>query len=112
MRSIFPSAFPTRHAKRATILIGVRDHLHHRSLMVQILQEARRAKLVGATVFEAQEGYGASGRIHQNHALNDDHPIAIVIVDLPDRIEAFLHDEADLLARAVVIVDEIEIVEH
>jgi PII-like signaling protein len=103
--------FVTYPAKRLTMLFGARDHDHHGSLLVHLMQRARKAKLAGATAFEAYEGYGASGRIRKTHALSDDAPIMIIIIDRAEPIEAFLLDAADLLVNVLVTVVDVEVVE-
>jgi PII-like signaling protein len=111
MRANTPSQFPSRPAKRATMLFSMRDHAHHRSLMIQLLKRARRAKLSGATVYEAHAGYGESGRVHRVHLMADDRPVTLVIVDRPETIVTFLDQVADLLHDVLVTVDDIDIVE-
>ncbi|MGH9130669.1 MAG: DUF190 domain-containing protein [Acidimicrobiales bacterium] len=111
MRPAAASRFPTHAAKRVTISLTVRDHIRHGSLMVHLLKCVRRAKLAGATVFEALEGYGASGRIHRNHPLSEDAPLTVVIIDRPERVDSLLRDLAGSLDDVLVVVDEIEVVE-
>jgi uncharacterized protein len=111
MDNIDSAPFPTRSAKRLTILLRARDHDHHGSLYVHLLQRARKMKLAGATAFEAYEGYGAAGQIHRTHSLSNDVPISIVIIDRAERIDAFLLDAADLLAHVVMTVSDVEIVD-
>jgi hypothetical protein len=111
MDNIERTPFPTRPAKRLTILLRARDHDHHGSLYVHLLQKARKMKLAGATVFEAYEGYGASGQIHRTHSLSNDVPVSVIIVDRAERIDAFLVDAAELLADVVTTVSDVEIVE-
>ncbi len=103
--------FSSHPAKRVTILLSVHDHTRHGSLMVQLLQRAKRCKLAGATAFKAQEGYGASGRRHRTHIVSDDAPITVVIVDHPERIDAFLGALEGLLDDVLVTVEDIEVVE-
>jgi hypothetical protein len=79
--------------------------------MVELLKRAKRAELAGATVYEAEEGYAESGRVHRAHLMSDDRPVAVVIVDRSEKVEAFLDEVADLLDDVVVMVDDIEIVE-
>jgi hypothetical protein len=93
------------------MLLSVQDHARHSSLMMELLKRARHAKLAGATVYEAHEGYGESGRIHRVHMLSDDRPVAVVIVDQSDKVDAFLDEVADLLHNVLVTVDDIDIVE-
>ncbi|HEY1763019.1 MAG TPA: DUF190 domain-containing protein [Acidimicrobiales bacterium] len=111
MDNIESTPFTTRPAKRLTILLRARDHDHHGSLYVHLLQKARKMKLAGATAFEAYEGYGASGQIHRTHSLSNDVPVSIIIVDRAERIDAFLVDAAELLADVVTTVSDVEIVE-
>jgi PII-like signaling protein len=111
MDNVNDTPFPTRSAKRLTILLRARDHDHHGSLYVHLMQRARKMKLAGATAFEAYEGYGAAGQIHKTHSLSNDVPVSIVIVDRTERIDAFLVDAADLLAHVVMTVSEVEIVD-
>ena len=111
MRPTAPSKFPARPAKRVIVLFNISDHAHHRSLMTKLLQRARRAKLAGATAFEGLDGYGSSGRIRRAHLLSNDAPVTLVIIDRPDRIEAFLLDVGDLLEDVLTTVSEVEVVD-
>ncbi len=97
--------------KRVTFLIGVRDSVHHHSLMSELLQRAHHAKLAGATVFQGYEGFGASGVVHQTHLFVEDAPISIVMIDTPDKINAFLNELDGLLDNIFVIVDDVTIVQ-
>lgn len=103
--------YSTSPAKRLTILLRARDHDHHGSLFVHILQRARKMKLAGATAFEAFEGYGAAGQIHRTRSLSNDVPVSIVIVDRSDRISEFLLEAAELLEHVVMTVSDVEIVD-
>ena len=105
------SHFPGRPAKRVTVLLNARDHAHHRSLMIDLLKTARRRKLAGATVFQAQQGFGTGGRTHGHHLLSDDSPRAVVLVDQPDKIEDFLNASSGLLDTVFVMVEDVEIVD-
>lgn len=106
-----PPRFPGRPAVRVTVLFSMRDRSRHSSLMIGLLQRARRAGLAGATAFKAQEGYGASGRVHRTHLMSDDAPVTVVIVDRPELIELFLGDLAGYLDDVLVTVDHVEVVE-
>jgi hypothetical protein len=93
------------------MVFSVRRHDHHGSLLVHLMQRARRAKLAGATAFEAFEGYGSSGEIHRTRSLSDDAPVTLIIVDRPERIDAFLEDVADMLSDVFVTVVDVDVVE-
>jgi PII-like signaling protein len=105
------SSYPTWPAKRATILCGMRDHFHHRSLVEELVVRSRRAHLAGATVFEALEGYGAPGTLHAQGLAADDSPACLVLVDRVEPMDTFLRDNADLLASVMVIVEDVEVVD-
>ncbi len=106
-----PVGLPTHPARRLSLRLGIRDRTRHRSLMIQILRRARRAGLSGATVFEAHEGFGGSGRIHRDHLLAHDAPVTIVIVDDPARLDEFLDGLADIIGDVLVVVEDVEVVE-
>ncbi|MGB7651751.1 MAG: DUF190 domain-containing protein [Acidimicrobiales bacterium] len=103
--------FSTYPAQRLTLLLRARDHDHHGSLLVHLMQRARKAKLAGATAFEAYEGYGTSGQIRRTHPLANDAPVNIIIIDRAERIEAFLKDAAELLEHVIITTADVEVVE-
>lgn len=105
------SPAPGRPGKRLTILFGARDHVGPHGLVSELLTRARHAGMAGATVFRAHEGYGESGRLHRTHVLSEDAPLALVVVDQPERIDSFLDEIGDLVADAMVTVEDVEIVD-
>ena len=111
MKTTTDSNFTGRPAKRLTFLMCVHDHVGHNNLATELLKRSRKAKLAGATVFEGDEGYGASGHVHQEHFLSDDRPLAVVIIDQADKIDEFLDAVSHLLDDVLVAVDEIEVVD-
>jgi PII-like signaling protein len=100
--------------QRLTIYIGESDRHGHTPLATEIVQRAHAAGLAGASVFRGVEGYGASNHIHTTRilSLSDDLPIAIVIVDRPDAITAFLHDLDELITEGLVVVEDIHVVKY
>ena len=100
--------------RRLTIFIGESDHHGHTPLATEIVQRAHRAGLAGASVFRGVEGYGASNHIHTSRilSLSDDLPIAIVIVDTDEAIQAFLPHLDQLITEGLVIIDEVEVVKY
>ena len=101
-------------AKRLTIFIGESDHYRHHSLSSEIVDRARRAGLAGCSVFRGTAGFGATGHLHTAHllSLSEDLPMAIVIVDAPDRIEAFLPQLEDLVSGGLVILDDVDVIRY
>ncbi|MEV4293180.1 DUF190 domain-containing protein [Microbispora rosea] len=98
-------------AQRLTILIGESDQYRHRPLYTEIVHRARRMGLAGASVFRGIEGFGASSRIHTSRllSLSEDLPIAVVIVDVPERISAFVAELDELVTEGLVVVDPVEV---
>jgi PII-like signaling protein len=100
--------------QRLTIYIGESDRHGHTPLATEIVQRAHAAGLAGASVFRGVEGYGASNHIHTTRilSLSDDLPIAIVIVDRPDAIRAFLPQLDELITEGLVVLDDVEVVKY
>ncbi|MEN3533942.1 DUF190 domain-containing protein [Microbispora sp. ZYX-F-249] len=98
-------------AQRLTILIGEGDQYRHRPLYTEIVHRAHAMGLAGASVFRGVEGFGASSRIHTSRllSLGEDLPVAVVIVDVPERISAFLAELDELVTEGLVIVDPVEV---
>ena len=101
-------------ASRLTIFVGETDQWHHRPLYTEIVHRAHHAGLAGATVLRGIEGYGASSRIHTHRlvSLSTDLPVAVIIVDTPDRIDAFVPALDELVADGLVIRDEVHVMTY
>lgn len=102
---------PTRPGKRLTVFVGRRDRVGHRPVLFEILKRVRHAELAGVTVLRGQVGFGAGGRLHHTHLLSEDSTQAIVVVDAPERIDAFVAEVGALIGDVLVVVDDVEIVE-
>lgn len=104
----------TGPARRLTIFVGESDQHHHHPLYAEIVQRAHAAGLAGATVLRGIEGYGASSRIHTTRllSLSQDLPIAIVLVDERERIDAFLPQLDELVSEGLVIIDDVEVIRY
>jgi PII-like signaling protein len=100
--------------QRLTIYIGESDRHGHTPLATEIVQRAHAAGLAGASVFRGVEGYGASNHIHTTRilSLSDDLPMAIVIVDRPDAITAFLPQLDELITEGLVVLEDVEVVTY
>jgi PII-like signaling protein len=101
-------------ATRLTIFIGESDQWHHRPLYTEIVHRAHAAGIAGATVIRGIEGYGASSRVHTSRlvSLSTDLPVAVVVVDVAERIDAFLPQLDELIAEGMVIRDEVHVVAY
>lgn len=100
--------------QRLTIYIGESDRYGHTPLATEIVHRAHAAGLAGASVFRGVEGFGASNHIHTTRilSLSDDLPIAIVIVDRPDAIDAFLPELDDLISEGLVTIEEVHVAKY
>ncbi len=101
-------------AVRLTIFVGESDQYHHRPVYTEIVHRAHAAGLAGASVLRGIEGYGASSRIHTNRllSLSEDLPVAVVIVDTKQRVDAFLPELDDLITEGLVIVDPVDVIKY
>jgi PII-like signaling protein len=98
-------------ARRLTIFVDEGDKAPHgmKPLYTEIVHRAHEAGLAGASVFHGIEGYGTSRRVHVNKVLSwsGDLPVAIVIVDVPEKIDAFLPVVKTLVTDGLVTVDDL-----
>jgi uncharacterized protein len=101
-------------ALRLTVFVGETDQWHHKPLYTEIVHRAHRCGLAGASVFRGIEGYGASSRIHTSRilSLSEDLPLAVVIVDTEEKIQAFLPQLDELVTEGLVILDPVEVVRY
>ena len=101
-------------ARRLTIFIDEDDTWHQRPLYAEIVHRAHAAGLRGATVFRAIEGFGASTRIHTSRllSLSQQLPVAIIIIDTVDVIEAFLPQLDELVAEGLLTIEDMDTVRY
>jgi PII-like signaling protein len=101
-------------ARRLMIYLDENDTWHHRPLYAEIVHRAHEAGLAGATVFRAIEGFGSSAQIHSSRllSLSVQLPLAVVIVDDADAIDAFLPQLDEVMAEGIAILDEVEVVRY
>jgi PII-like signaling protein len=100
----------TQVATRIVIFLSEDDRLHHRGLHEEILSRASEAGMAGATVWRGLEGFGASG--HVRTARFPDAatglPLAVELIDVPERIEAFLDVVRQLAPDSLVTREQVE----
>lgn len=101
-------------AVRLTVYIGERDRYGHQPLYTEIVQRARAAGLAGATVLRGVEGFGASSVIHTSRLVTaaEDLPMVVILVDAPERIEAFLPELDELISEGLVVTEDVDVVKY
>ncbi len=99
---------------RLSVFVGDNDTWHHKPLYTEIVHRAHAAGLAGASVFHGVEGYGASSLVHTTRllSLNENLPVAVVIVDTPERIAAFLPQLEEVVTEGLVTVDHVEVIRY
>ncbi len=101
-------------AKRVRVYIGESDRWKGQALYTAIVQAARAAGLAGATALRGIEGFGAASTIHTARILrlSEDLPIIVEIVDIPERLDAFLPDLLAMVGGGLVTVDEVQVLHY
>lgn len=101
-------------ALRLTIFIGDSDRWHHKPLATEIVHRAHQQGLAGASVFHGAEGFGAGSVVHTSRLLSmsEDLPMAIIIIDTADKINAFIPQLDELITEGLVILDEVTVIRY
>jgi PII-like signaling protein len=98
-------------ARRLTVFVDETDRAPHSTepLCCDIVHLAPEAGLAGPTVFHRLEGYGASRHLHVDRilSLSPDLPVAVVIVDTPEKVDAFLPRLQELVTDGLITVDDL-----
>ncbi len=73
------------------VYVGESDKVHGRPLYEEIIFEARKAGMAGATAYTGIMSFGASHSIHtmKIFALSGDMPVVIEIVDSVEKLDEF-----------------------
>ncbi len=105
------STFP---ALRMTIHLHGSERWRHRPLAAEIVHRAHRFGLAGASVFHGFQGFGASSVVHTPGLMTvgDLAPIVIVIVDVPEKITAFLSELDGLIEHGMLTLDDVTAVRY
>lgn len=104
--------------KLVRIFIGESDRVGGRLLYEVIVLAARELGLGGATVLRGVAGYGADSVFHTTRLLrlSQDLPIVIEVVEMPERIDAFVARVEELLDEAncggLITLERAEIIRY
>jgi PII-like signaling protein len=103
-------------ARRLTVFVDEADRAphSHKPLYCEIIHLAHERGLAGASAFRGVEGYGASRHVHVNRilSLSGDLPVAVVIVDTPEKIDAFVPLVAGLVTDGLITVEDLRATGH
>ena len=91
-----------RKAALLKIYIGESDKIHGRTLYEEIVFEARKAGMAGATAFKGILSFGASHSIHTQKifALSEDMPVSVELVDETEKLENFAFKISEMMEHS------------
>lgn len=104
--------------KLLRIFLGESDKVDGKRLYEALVVAAKERGLAGATVLRGVEGFGAASRIHTARILrlSEDLPIVVEIVDVEEKIRAFMTVVDDLFQRSgsggMVTIERAEIIRY
>jgi PII-like signaling protein len=96
------------------VFIGESDRWHGKPLYEALVLKAREAGLAGATVLRAIEGFGAHSRLHTAKVLrlSEDLPLVIEIVDVEERIRAFIPVCDEMMGEGLITLERVEVLKY
>jgi PII-like signaling protein len=100
------------------VYVGESDKIHGRPLHEEIVFEARKAGLAGATAFKGIMSFGASHSIHtlKIFALSEDMPVSIEIVDTKENLDEFAETVSNLMKQSkrggLVTYQEVDVLRY
>lgn len=93
------------------IFIGESEKVDGKPLYQKLVEKARTNGLAGATVWRGMMGYGANSRIHTSKILrlSQDLPVIVEIVDVREKLEAFLEKIDPLIKGGLATLEEAQV---
>ena len=109
-----PSRGTPIEATLLRIFIGDADRHEGRPLYEAIVLAAREQHLAGATVLKSPLGFGKNSCLHTAKILqlSTDLPMVIEIVDVPEKIEAFLPVLGAMMKGGLVTFEKVQVVHY
>ncbi len=96
------------------VFVGESDILDGKPLYEQIVLEARRRGLAGATVIRGVMGFGANSCMHSAKLLRMSHdlPVVVELVDTKDNIDKILSFLDEHVSEGLVTLEKVRIVQY
>lgn len=104
----------TEIATKIVIFLSEDDRFGRNGLHQAIVDRARDDGMAGATVWRGVEGFGSSGRVRTMRFPDaaTGLPLAVELLDSPDRIEAFLPVVHELAPRSLVTREQVRMARY
>ena len=101
-------------AMKLRIFVGEDDKYKGRPLYEEIVVQAQKSLLAGATVFRGYLGYGKASGLHPGKLLRSsrDLPVVVEILDTEDKVTAFLDILDQLLSGGVVTIEKVQMIRY
>jgi PII-like signaling protein len=96
------------------IFVGETDKVDGKPLYEQIVLEARRLNLAGATVLRGIMGYGANSRLHTAKILrlSEDMPMIIEIVDKDENIARIMAYLDTHVKEGLITLENVNVIKY
>ena len=103
-----------RDAVLLRIFFGEDDKYERKPLHEAIVLKARELQLGGATVLRGQMGFGQSSHIHTTKILrlSQDLPVVVELVDLQDKIDAFVAVLDGMMTSGLVTMEKVQVLQY
>lgn len=76
-----------------------------------VLERAREARVLGATVHRAKAGFGHGAHLHRRGIIDHNFPVIVEIVDLEPRVRNFWDEIAGIGGLGLVTLERVEILQ-
>ena len=96
------------------IFLGESDKIKGKPLYHEIVKEARRLNMAGATVLRGILGFGADSRMHSTKLLtiSEDLPVVIEIIDCKDKIDTLMPFIDEHVVEGLVTREKVHIIKY
>ena len=98
--------------KMLIIMVDETDMWEDVPLYEAIIRRLVKHDIAGATALAGIMGYGIHGRIHRRRlfGVSDDRPVAILSVDMEDKLRAALPDIRPMVREGVMFLTDVEVI--